>query len=104
MDILLTILSAGLVSGLMSIATLCLQRHWHNQDKKKDKNDAQAEALKVILIDRVSWLGKSYISHGEIEIDDKQNLKAMHKAAQGLGLNGDLDTIMQEVEKLPIAV
>ena len=67
------------------------------------KTDAQSEALKYIIYDRVRFLGQAYIAEGEIDFDDRRILNDMHKSYHyGLGGNGDLDTLMAEVNKLPL--
>lgn len=67
------------------------------------KTDAQSEALKFLLYDRVRYLGQAYIKEGCVDFDDRRILCAMHVAYHnGLGGNGDLDNLMQEVNKLPL--
>ena len=67
------------------------------------KTDAQSEALKYLLYDRIRYLGQAYIKDGEIDFDDRRILNDMHRAYHnGLDGNGDLDTLMKEVNKLPL--
>lgn len=67
------------------------------------KTDAQSEALKFILYDRVRYLGQAYIADEEIDFDDRRILNDMHRSYHsGLGGNGDLDTLMAEVNRLPL--
>lgn len=69
----------------------------------EDKTDAQSEALKFILYDRIRYLGQAYISEGEIDFDDRRILNDMHHSYHfGLFGNGDLDTLMDEVNHLPL--
>lgn len=75
-----------------------LQRKW----AKDDKRDAMVEALKVLMIDRVRYLGQCYVDRGEIALADKETLAEMHRAYKALGGNGHLDMIMDEVEALPL--
>lgn len=84
------------------------------EDKRKEENDrrlreiekqnaAQSEALKLILLDRVLYLGKGYINAGEITYDDRRRFHAMHDCYHtGLGGNGDADLIVESVDELPI--
>lgn len=96
MNVGITILLAVLgSSGLSAIIVAVLQHHW-------SKDNAVMMALKVLLIDRVRYLGRCYIQDGEIHLDDKENLREMFKAYKGLGGNGDLDIVMNEVDKLQI--
>jgi hypothetical protein len=99
------ILGAGIGSGIMAIVLAALQRKWKKDDEKQiDPKviDALVSAQKVIMIDRVRFLGKCYIADGKISLDDKENLQGMHSAYKALGGNGHLDAIMAEVGKLPV--
>ena len=78
-----------------------------NSDKRLEKVERQVEALvesqKYILYDRIRFLGQSYIADGEIDFDDRRILNDMHRAYHsGLGGNGDLDILMNEVNKLSL--
>lgn len=69
----------------------------------KDSDAAQSEALKLILLDRIVWLGQGYIKKGEISYDDRQRFHKMHKCYHfGLGGNGDADIIVSGVDSLPL--
>ena len=96
--VLVAILSGGVGSGIVGIILAVLQRKW----TKEDRVDALISAQKVLMVDRVRHLGKSYITDKEISIWDKENIKAMYDAYKKLGGNGDLDTIMEEVSRLPV--
>ncbi len=67
------------------------------------KTDAQSEALKFILYDRIRYLALAYIADGEIDFDDRRILNEMHRSYHhGLGGNGDLDVLMREIKSLPL--
>lgn len=67
------------------------------------KTDAQSEAIKYILYDRIRYLGQAYIAEREIYFDDRRILNDMHHSYHfGLKGNGDLDTLMEEVNHLPL--
>ena len=69
----------------------------------EEKTDAQSEALRYILYDRIRYLARAYIAEGEVDFDDRRILNQMHRAYHdGLGGNGDLDGLMTEVNKLPL--
>jgi len=69
----------------------------------EEKTDAQSEALKFILYDRIRYLGQAYIAEEEIDFDDRRILNNMHKTYHfGLHANGDLDNLMEEVNHLPL--
>ena len=69
--------------------------------------EAQSEALKLMLLDRILYLGKGYIEKGEISFDDRKRLHAMHDCyhkpkPKGLGGNGDANLIMEGVDRLQL--
>jgi 5'-3' exonuclease len=69
--------------------------------EKKDKN--QTTALKYVLLDRIRYIGQSYIKHGTVTFDERRILREMHDCYHnGLGGNGDADDIMSEVGRLPL--
>ncbi len=71
--------------------------------EKKDKN--QATALKYVLLDRIRYIGQSYIKHGEVTFDERRILREMHDCYHnGLGGNGDADDIMKGVGDLPLKI
>ena len=100
--VLVALLSGGIGSGVVGIVLAVLQRKWAKEDRKKDRMDALVSAQKVLMVDRVRHLGKSYISEKEISVGDKENLQEMYKAYKALGGNGHLDTIMKEIDRLPV--
>lgn len=73
------------------------------QEEQGKQLDALREAMKCVLLDRIMYLGQSYIADGEIDFDDRRRLREMHSAYHnGLGGNGDADAIMQAVDALPL--
>lgn len=92
------IISAVTGSGVTAIVLACIQRRW----QKQDKQDAIVAALKVLMVDRVRYLGQKYVSEGYISLSDKETIQDMHSAYKALGGNGHLNTIMGEVEELPL--
>ena len=73
------------------------------QEKTDQQVDALREAQKCVLLDRIIYLGQSYIRAGEIDFDDRRRLREMHSAYHnGLGGNGDADAIMKAIDALPL--
>lgn len=104
MEPVLTIFLAILGStGISTIIVACLNRRWAKQDRKDSKMDAVVNGLKVLTTAEVRSLGKEYVSAQAISLGDKENIEEMYQAYKKLGGNGHLDTIMSEVEKLPIS-
>ena len=85
-------------SVLTAIVLALLQRKWACQDRQ----DAIVAGLKVLTVDRVRYLGRSYINAHSISLEDKENLQDMYRAYKSLGGNGHLETVMAEIERLPV--
>lgn len=100
---ILALLGGSFGAGLLAIVQAALQHHWKKQDTKADDIKALVAAQKVLMVDRVRYLGQHYIADGSITLEDKENLKEMHAAYKALGGNGHLNTVMEEVERLPIS-
>lgn len=98
MELFMCVLSALTGSGVMAVVLAVLQRRW----AKQDKTDAIVNGLKVLMIDRVRYVGNTHIKAQGITMSDKETLKEMHLAYKALGGNGHLDTVMAEVDRLPI--
>lgn len=69
-----------------------------------EKNlDSLKEGMKYIIYDRIRHIGQAHINAGEIDFDDRRILNNMHHCYHdGLGGNGDLDKLVQEVNCLPL--
>lgn len=66
--------------------------------------DALTEAQKVILLDRILYLGQSYIDKKVISYDDRKRFHDMHDSYHnGLGGNGDADLVVAGVDALPLS-
>lgn len=102
MEILSVVLSSGIVAGIMSILLAWLQRKWNKEDAKDDRLEALVTAQKVLMVDRVRYMGSRYIEAGEISLEDKETLKDMYSAYKALGGNGHLETIMSEIDRLHV--
>ena len=78
------------------------------QDKEQEFEDMKgsvrdlAMGQKVILHDRIKYLGRGYLRNGEIDLDDRQDLIEMHSAYHSLGGNGNLNALMEEILDLPL--
>lgn len=80
-----------------------LDRIESQNDTQKSLLNNQREALRYLLYDRIRFLGQAYIKDGSIDFDDRRILNDMHRSYHvGLDGNGDLDTLMKEVNQLPL--
>lgn len=124
-EVLLCLLSGGVAAAVIkaaeSLITWKLNRKAAQEDKEDNKKElalkneqAVVEQLKtevaslrlgerVILRDRIRYLGRVYIKSGEINFDDRQDLVDMHSVYHTeLGGNGNLDGLMKDVMDLPL--
>ena len=101
-SLIIALIGAVTGSGVSSVVIALLQRKWSKEDKHDARVDALVTANKVLMIDKVRWLGKKYIADGEISLEDKENLQEMYNAYKSLGGNGHLDMVMQEVNHLKV--
>ena len=117
-DVLIAIISGGAVVAVIEGVREYLSWRRNRKADLEDRQDqqiekrleqiemesaAQSEALKFILYDRIRYLGQAYIAEGKIDFDDRRVLNDMHRSYhEGLHGNGDLDTLMSEVNRLPL--
>ncbi len=72
------------------------------QDKQR-KESGVSSGVRMLLYDRIKFLGKKYIASGVIEADALEDLIEMHKIYHDeLAGNGFLDKIMADVKALPV--
>lgn len=109
--VIIAIISGAL--GGSALAALINQIGEGVRQRRKRKDDAEDKdnrdivalktGLKWVIYDRIRYLGQSYISAKTIDFDDRRILNEMHKCYHnGLGGNGDLDNLMNEVNNLPL--
>ena len=85
-----------------------MQKQTEKEEKEwKQHTDETIAALaigvRVILMDRIRYLGQHYLNEGEIDFDDRRLLNQMHSVYHNtLGGNGDLNVLMEEVNDLPL--
>lgn len=95
-----TIIIAIISSGALSTLISGIFNLW---SARKKSNDGVRAGMKMLLYDRIKHLGKAYISRGSITTDELEDLTEMHRIYHyDLDGNGFLDTLMNNVQKLPI--
>lgn len=73
------------------------------EDRIEDKDAALKQGIKLLLADKIQYLGLRYIEEGEVTFSNKKMLNEMHSVYHnGLGGNGDFDDLMEEFNELPI--
>ena len=73
------------------------------EDRTEDKDAALKQGIKLLLADKIQYLGLRYIEEGEVTFSNKKMLNEMHSVFHnGLGGNGDYDDLMEEFNELPL--
>lgn len=78
-----------------------------NLEKRLDTIEVCVSALiegeRLTMLDRIIYLGQSYIHRGEITYEERKRLRDMHNCYHNkLGGNGDATLIMESVDELPL--
>lgn len=97
---IVTIVTALLGSSVLSTV---LGRIFQRRDEKRRNNDGVNAGVRMLLYDKIKYLGLKHISAGTIKADELEDLIEMHKTYHEMGGNGFLDSIMEQVHKLPIS-
>ena len=103
--VVVAILGCG--GWITTLVVALLNRRWKKQDEKKidpELVNAISDALKVLLVKDIRYMGTCLIAAGEITYEDKQTIDDMYKAYKKLpGANGHCSAVMEVVDgKLPI--
>lgn len=125
LEILSYLLTGATAAAIIKLIDNLIQWKLKRKAAKEDRTEAEAEAQKqseverisgtekkidkltvgvrVLLLDRIQYLGQAYIRDGEVDFDDRRRLNDMHTVYHsGLDGNGDLDVLMNEVNSLPL--
>ena len=93
----------GLITQLGEGIRQKRKRKYEKADGRDKDNQALKDGLKWVLYDRIRFLGQRYISAGSVDFDDRRILNEMHICYHnGLGGNGDLDNLINQVNQLPL--
>ena len=111
---------AALIKMIEGIIQYFLGRKAKKEDKAEEKAEKQAAdqetelnmlkteivhlkaGMRVMMLDRIQYLCKSYIKDGYVDYDDRRRLHLMHEGYHDVGGNGDLDTLVRAVDALPL--
>lgn len=97
-QIIVTLAVAIIGSGSFS----ALVNAWLESRREK-KNNPVAMGVKLLLQDRIEGLCIKYIKSGEIKYENLRYLRQAHECYhKHLHGNGDLNELMEEVERLPV--
>jgi uncharacterized membrane-anchored protein YhcB (DUF1043 family) len=113
-------------TGIFNLITVILQHRWSKKDSTderldkieesledvkeqlsqlepmKDALEAQSEAQRASMEERIRYLVSHFHKLGAITLSEKANLNDMHRRYVGIGGNGNLDTEMDLLEKIPV--
>ena len=95
-QVIIAIIGSGALSAVISGVFQLLA-------KKNEKKSASGKALLALLWDSTDQLGKRYIEEGSITADELHRILTMFEAYKGLGGNGYMDTLIDNVKRLPIS-
>lgn len=93
---------AAIITLFSNFVMWKLNRKAALEDKEDTRFKALQEGQRVLLLDRIQYLCRCYIHDGNVDFDDRRRLHKMHDAYHALGGNGDLDTLMEAVDELPV--
>lgn len=106
-EIIIAVLGGSALSALITqvgnyVSDRC-KRKDAVEDRTEDKDAALKQGIKLLLADKIQYLGLRYIEEGEVTFSNKKMLNEMHSVYhKGLGGNGDFDDLMEEFNELPI--
>lgn len=106
-EIIVAILGGSALSALITQIGSYIAERRRRKDSKEDTEDTKDAALKqgmkLLLADKIQYLGLKYIEEGEITFSNRKILNEMHSVYHnGLDGNGDFDELMKEWNELPI--
>jgi hypothetical protein len=125
-SILLAVLTGGVAAALIKLIDGVIQFRLKRKAEKEDKKEEQQnieikneerdkqqltltlnllkDSMMIIMLDRLQFLCQSYIKKGTINVDERRRLHLIHAYYHKWGGNGDLDSLMKEVDELPLEV
>lgn len=106
-EIIIAVLGGSALSALITQVGNYISERRKRKDSKEDTEDAKDAALrqgmKLLLADKIQYLGLKYIEEGEITFSNRKILNEMHSVYHnGLDGNGDFDELMKEWNELPL--
>ena len=106
-EIIIAVLGGSALSALITQIGNYISERRKRKDSKEDTEDtkdaAVRQGMKLLLADKLQYLGLKYIEEGEITFSSRKMLNEMHSTYHnGLDGNGDFDGLMKEVNDLPL--
>jgi Sec7-like guanine-nucleotide exchange factor len=94
-----TIVAASLSSGTVAALVGAVAAR---KAKYRDADQSLITAVRLLLQDRIEYLGLSYIALKSIPHSKKEFLRIAHKCFRGLGGGDELNSIMDDVNELEV--
>lgn len=94
----LTIITSVFVAVIGSGSATAIVQHL----LEKSKSDPTRDGVRLLLQDKVEYLAIKAIKSGEITYSKLKFLRASYHAYKAMQGNGDLESLMEDVENLPI--
>lgn len=69
---------------------------------QRSKSNPMRDGVRLLLQDKVEYLGFKAIKEGEISLSQLKFLHAAYNAYVGMKGNGDLEALMEDVNSLPV--
>lgn len=101
-QIIIAALASSVIAALINQVGNAIQWKRQRAAAKEDNSNILMKGMMALLLDRLQHLCKAYIDDGAVDLDDRRRLHIMHECYHKLGGNGDLDTLMHSVDKLPL--
>lgn len=90
---------AALVTGIWAAVQYLLRR----RDDRSERADAQRKALRYMMLYIIQERAKEHIREASITMEERRSLHRWHTLYHdGLGGNGDADTLLHQVDALPL--
>lgn len=103
MDIAISLIGGSLGAAVVSGAFALTQYLIGRKDTKNGRVDIQKKALRYLMLYIIQERAKQHIREGRISLDDRRSLHHWHDLYHnGLGGNGDADTLMRQVDMLSL--
>lgn len=98
MNEIATIITAVVVAIIGSGGMTALVQHLLS----KTKPDPMRDGVRLLMQDKIEYLGSKYCEAGEITWQQKKYIHACHTAYKAMGGNGDVEEMMHDIDDLKV--
>ena len=93
-EVLIAIISSGAAVTVLNFLFGIFKDLW-------DRKNGLRAAMRIMLDDRLTWLGEKYLKEGYISSANLKIYEKMHDSYKALGGNGYHDKLIEKLYKLP---